>query len=98
MMDKDLKAKWVAELRGGKYKQAHDCLRGNNRHCCLGVLCDIIDPTAWNRDSWKGNPLVIPLDEAAKVGLSDYFVARLADMNDTRYDFSQIADYIERKL
>lgn len=51
-MDKELKEKWVAALRSGKYKQGRMVLRdGNNNYCCLGVLCDLIDNTKWKYEN-----------------------------------------------
>jgi hypothetical protein len=52
-MDEKLKAKWVKALRSGKYKQAHDTLKGetNDRdigYCCLGVLCEIAPGIKWS--------------------------------------------------
>jgi hypothetical protein len=51
-MDKELKAKWVAALRSGDYKQGHTTLRAKvkdapDRFCCLGVLCDVAEPEGW---------------------------------------------------
>lgn len=49
-IDPELKARWVAELRSGKYVQGTGRLKkyvGNEDkicHCCLGVLCEIIAP------------------------------------------------------
>lgn len=44
-MNKEVKKKWVAALRSGKYKQGHGMLRKNKgndaRFCCLGVLCNL---------------------------------------------------------
>ena len=43
----DIKQKWVAALRSGKYKQGIHCLRSaSDEYCCLGVLCDLSD-VAW---------------------------------------------------
>jgi len=41
-----LKAKWVAALRSGKYKQGRGFLKakdseGDWTYCCLGVLCEV---------------------------------------------------------
>ena len=39
----DIKARWVAALRSGKYKQGIGALRDtDDTYCCLGVLCDIV--------------------------------------------------------
>ena len=40
-MNKKIKAKWVAALRSGQYKQTQNQLRDGNKFCCLGVLCNI---------------------------------------------------------
>lgn len=41
-MNTDVKARWVAALRSGKYKQAQNQLtNGRGSFCCLGVLCDL---------------------------------------------------------
>jgi hypothetical protein len=40
-MKDDVKKKWVAALRSGKYKQGCGALRRNDEYCCLGVLCDV---------------------------------------------------------
>jgi hypothetical protein len=47
-MDIELKNKWLAALRSGDYKQgAHRLRTVNDCFCCLGVLCDIINPDGW---------------------------------------------------
>jgi hypothetical protein len=47
-MKSELKQQWVTALRSGKYKQGEGALRDqNDQHCCLGVLCDLVDPTGW---------------------------------------------------
>lgn len=49
-LDPELKSKWVAELRSGKYVQGAGRLKKQIEdtevvcHCCLGVLCEIIEP------------------------------------------------------
>lgn len=40
-MNPEIKAKWVAALRSGKYKQGSGYLRQGVEFCCLGVLCDV---------------------------------------------------------
>jgi hypothetical protein len=47
-MKAELKQKWLEALRSGKYKQGQAVLRTSaDRFCCLGVLCDIVDPSGW---------------------------------------------------
>lgn len=47
-MRESIKRKWIHALRSGSYKQGKYTLRdiGNN-FCCLGVLCDVVDPDRW---------------------------------------------------
>ena len=47
-MNPKVKAKWVAALRSGRYKQGHGALaissgraHVSDKFCCLGVLCDL---------------------------------------------------------
>lgn len=42
-MNKEIADQWVAALRSGEYEQSQrGYLRdGENRYCCLGVLCDL---------------------------------------------------------
>lgn len=42
-MKPEIKAKWVAALRSGEYKQDIGQLRTGTGMCCLGVLCDVRD-------------------------------------------------------
>jgi hypothetical protein len=37
----EVKAKWVAALRSGKFKQTEGRLADERGFCCLGVLCEI---------------------------------------------------------
>jgi hypothetical protein len=47
-MNAEIKQKWVAALRSGNYKQTKVCLHNKEGYCCLGVLCDVINPDAWD--------------------------------------------------
>ena len=40
-MNQEIKEKWVAALRSGKYTQGHASLCKDNKYCCLGVLCEL---------------------------------------------------------
>lgn len=40
-MNPQVKEKWLAALRSGKYKQTTGALHNKNGYCCLGVLCDL---------------------------------------------------------
>jgi hypothetical protein len=62
-MNPDVKAKWVAALRSGEYKQGPEWLQGESGcFCCLGVLCDILDPEGWHGTKHRGED-ELPRDE-----------------------------------
>jgi hypothetical protein len=48
-MDAELKAKWVAALRSGTYRQGERALKQIPKgkktpcHCCIGVLAEVLD-------------------------------------------------------
>lgn len=52
VMDPIVKAKWLEALRSGEYKQTQKTLYSEGAYCCLGVLCDIIEPDAWTTDQY----------------------------------------------
>jgi hypothetical protein len=62
-MKAELKKRWVEALRSGWYRQGRGCLRRNNKgadeHCCLGVLCDLVDPTQWSPPDEQGRYLYL---------------------------------------
>ncbi len=113
-IDPEFKAKWVKALRSGRYKQAHKALRrpilldtGESKigYCCLGVACDLIDPSIWEpsknpegtNDSfdWGGVP---SFSTRAFPFVTPPVSAQLAQMNDEGKTFSEIADWIEANL
>jgi hypothetical protein len=57
MLDPEFKAKWVAALRSGEYKQGQHRLcrekptTGERSFCCLGVAADLVDPNGWVRST-----------------------------------------------
>lgn len=54
-MNPEIKARWVAALRSGEYEQATGQLRNEHgEFCCLGVLCDLLQPSDWNRPDVHG--------------------------------------------
>lgn len=110
-MDADLKARWVAALRSGKYKQTTDGYLaigsedddGTFAYCCLGVLCEILAPGGnWNelRDE-QSEVLSIPACD--RLGIPRTLMRELTARNDGEggYDshpFDEIADVIEERL
>ena len=56
MEKKNIVQEWIDALRSGKYKQGSHALRIPSKvkgepdsYCCLGVLCDIVDPEGWGK-------------------------------------------------
>ncbi len=102
--------KWLKALRSGKYSRTTGVLRRTRKdetvvgHCCLGVLCDIVDPKAWAKNgthtgsSYTGSGRSVEMISATlldSVGLDGDMGHKLAGMNDSRkYNFGQIADKI----
>lgn len=95
---------WVAALRSGKYSQARQRMRGDQGYCCLGVLCDIIDPRGWLEPapgvtsfSHQGE-FYAPSKHLRKLlpeSVNADFATFMSMNDDERKSFSEIADYIE---
>lgn len=81
-MNKDIKKKWVEALRSDAYQQTHCRLQDKKGYCCLGVLHLVTETT---------------LDYGAVYDLlSEAQAAKCMNLNDSeRWNFKQIADYIE---
>lgn len=102
-MKADVKEKWVAALESGKYPQIRGALRSVVGYCCLGVLCDIVDPSEWVKDhdgfmyhGYSGN---LPYEVRGMADLSVCVVDKLVNMNDEeRASFPEIARYIRESL
>jgi hypothetical protein len=109
----DLKTRWLAALRSGEYKQTKEYLRTPDGFCCLGVLCDLYDPTVWDsvRDAdddhnynynftsiGRSSFETLPPSEIAElVDLTEDDCNALAGLNDEGMSFKQIADIIEKR-
>jgi len=111
IMDAELKARWVAALRSGTYAQTQNVLRNHEGFCCLGVLCDLVDPDGWqepNGDETKFGYLdpeskgyaetyEPPVEITTRAGLYDTGI--FMEMNDNLGNsFDEIADYIEANV
>jgi len=110
----EIKAKWVAALRSGDYKQGHFQLRKNNEFCCLGVLCNLhaiahpeIAAKETDPRSYMGCDGFLPAavtkwagrDTGSEKITIDGHEAQLVTHNDTfKHTFDQIADAIEEQL
>lgn len=107
-MNADLKAKWIEALRSGKYAQGKNAMRTTeDTYCCLGVLCDVVDPAAWGASAGYSSYIFkykndnrrgyLPWDLAKEIGLSAEMQAQLAAMNDEGDSFQEIAAVIEQE-
>lgn len=110
-LTQEMKDKWVAALRSGKYQQGqHELKSCTDKFCCLGVLCDV-----------KGLPYgdgFFQLDESTHVDtclvkrivvmngpsidkafyVSNVIQEQLVAMNDSGVSFNEIADWIENNV
>lgn len=107
-MNPEVKEKWVAALRSGKYKQVEGRLRSDtgDSYCCLGVLCDVNNPRQWKSDdgyyvylykSTVGNDL-LPLALKGELEIDEIVEEFLSNWNDDGIGFDAIADWIEAEL
>lgn len=95
-MDPELKAKWVAALRSGDYRQCRRVLHNGHGYCCLGVLSRLMGhPERELRGVASNGPddvrFAVDRDTQTVCG-------ELADMNDGGVTFPEIAAYIEAHL
>ena len=104
-MDKKIKKKWLKALRSGKYKQGMGTLRIEDRFCCLGVLCDLLDPKKWEQDEYDelrfrylGERGLLPTGIKVELNINPIDELKVIDMNDTGLHFNRIADWIEENL
>lgn len=104
-MDPVLKATWVGRLRSGAFAQGDNCLRKDGKHCCLGVLADLMRPDAWERGeggdgafAMYGEEAILPGNLRAEAGLTRAECVTLMRMNDRGDSFATLADHIKGTL
>lgn len=95
---------WLGALRSGDYSQGHSALRWAkgpaDGFCCLGVLCDLIEPS-WGDAFWtpSGHPVqggYLDTDHGLAPSWYTQNMRRLgASMNDAGSSFAEIADALE---
>lgn len=87
-LSKKAEAKWIKALKSGKYKQGLKYyLDGAERHCCLGVACEIdIAREANSFECRQRDFLTLNIQH------------KLASFNDGGKSFNWIAGYIKRYL
>lgn len=103
---------WIRALRGGVYHQGHGRLRIDSattpKFCCLGVLCDLINPRGWAGSEWRdkeGHTSVSTLTQLVKKSIHIDNMLMVDDIDslislndDEGHNFWKIADVIERQL
>lgn len=108
---------WVDALRSGDYKQGRGTLKtllseNVTQHCCLGVLCDILDPNGWEHadysvsDRWHiHSSALTPAPVNQQLGnlvggpdIDPLVPRRVHSMNDDGDSFEAIAVRIEAEL
>lgn len=104
-MDKEIKAQWLEALRSGAYQQTRGHLKDLDGYCCLGVLCDIVQPDRWVEEevgkfSMNYYTSCLPTEVRHKVDMpGDGTTGKLMGMNDaSKLSFDEIADWIEEYL
>lgn len=97
--------KWIEELRSGNYMQGNGTLRREDTYCCLGVLCDVVDPRHWvdsidgsYRFTYLGHSAIPDDQTLEKVGMNANQARFLSSMNDSGKSFDYIAIKIEEML
>jgi hypothetical protein len=94
--DEDFRAKWVAALRSGDYKQVEGRLLDKGRYCCLGVACRV---AGLSDADIKADVLETQIDNfGIDTGLTSEDAHDLAKANDGGATFEEIALCIEGKI
>lgn len=85
-MPTPFESRLVTALRSGSYAQAYRHLQTTAGFCCLGVACDLHDPTLW--DSWVlGNGFERPYNSHSSVLTPDVQAALGWATDDGRLTF-----------
>lgn len=99
-LPEDFKAKWVAALRSGEYKQGKYLLHDEGRFCCLGVACRVagLDINLIGYSKYTNSMPYRSMPSFFRYADPGSPAWGLAKMNDNGKTFSEIADYIEANL
>lgn len=111
-MNKDVKKKWLAALRSGKYTKGvsklHQSRSDNTEiYCCLGVLCElavdegIIDPPDkedYGIYFYQEQSAFLPMEVLKWAGLKNTTQKNLAVLNDNSQTFDPIIRKISKNL
>jgi hypothetical protein len=100
--------RWISALRSDTYKQGRYHLKHKGRHCCLGVLCEVLELDWKQEEMFNELPpeRIFPKTglglDASKVD-EDFDYQNVAQVlvifNDIReLSFREIADWIESRM
>jgi hypothetical protein len=100
----DVQLQWVKALRSGEYLQGKRYLKREGKHCCLGVLCDVLKlretSSAIAQEFHFGGEVsnqLLPNKLVDILKLTAKEQAELVYLNDTvEAKFEEIATFIER--
>lgn len=79
-MNPEIRARWTAALRSGRYQQGQNALRLGTAFCCLGVLCDLAEQAGVTQGreydtldgfSYDGLPDLLPPSVCEWAGLDE---------------------------
>jgi uncharacterized protein YeaC (DUF1315 family) len=91
-MNPEVKQKWIAALRSGKYEQGSEKLRSVSGYCCLGVLCDLYAKehnTEWEFRGYGGTNLQ-PQDYWYYEGESEYLPESVMEWSGVKVNCPQV--------
>jgi len=69
-IEAQLKQDWLTALKSGEYVQGTSHFMSNNKHCCLGVLCEVAKiplHAQYDADNWDGIKKLLNVDANASV-------------------------------
>ena len=77
MSNNNLYERWIEALESGKYPKTRRVLRNDLGYCCLGVVCDVVDPNMWQRTDGQANYHIREGDKIHSVDLPHHIQQEL---------------------
>lgn len=103
-MTTELKERWIAALKSGKYPKTKSQMCDGTGYCCLGVLADLDDPDGWEGEDLSSSLLwhdcyYEPRDtDYQRWGLPIPTACDLMRLNDASDTFGPVIEEIERSV
>jgi hypothetical protein len=89
----DVEQRWLLNLVMYPERQVKYQLRNREGMCCMGQLCDIVEPKRWDGEFYVGHRLKPPTFVTNKISLTDHLMNDLMHMNDHGRTWPQIAQH-----